>query len=180
MGHAPAGPRLNVWLGHVRWLLSRSANVSVFGLLAGAVLGALVTVAVVSVELSKAPVQIVESGLAEQASVQNGVLALRYRFLRRQECNSVTAFWLWRWDVDSAGQPVRYWVALATNPVAVSDPSPLLQDMVLALPLPRIVGPGQWFLRTKFLDYCRLASPLFGPTTRVAQDVPITIEGAAR
>jgi len=32
-----------------------------------------------------------------------------------------------------------------------------------------------WFMRSKFLDYCRLFSALVGPTIRVTEDIPVTV-----
>ena len=39
------------------------------------------------------------------------------------------------------------------------------------------VTPGQWYIRTKALDYCRLFSQLIGPSIRVTADIPVMVVG---
>jgi hypothetical protein len=107
--------------------------------------------------------------------VVGGSLEMHYRFVRSAECNSVSQVWLWKWIEEGTGHKQRYFVPMQTTFVTLSDVSPVIQEFIVALSVPPAVTPGQWFLRTKSLDYCRPFAWVFGPTIRRSNDVPVTV-----
>lgn len=146
----------------------------IFGLLLGISLG----LSLETLMFSKPPV--ISLGITEKEGnngvvVAGGILETRYHFVRRRQCNSVSQTWLWKWINEGTGDKRRYFVPLAVSPVTLSDASPVIQDFVVALPLPRAVLPGEWFVRYKALDYCNIFAWMFGPSIRVSKDEPVTV-----
>lgn len=156
-------------------------NLTLAGLF-GTVLGAISTLIVVTLVTSNVPVQVIETRPDVANIAHDSVLETHYKFLRRQGCNSVVSTWMWRWvGGDGATERQPYYVSIGTAFVTLADPSPLIQNFIIARPLPAAVTPGQWFLRSKYLDYCRVLAPIFGPTVRVSMDELVTVpESAAR
>jgi hypothetical protein len=149
---------------------------AVMAVVTGMLLGAIATLLLAAVIFSRDPVQIIHARQEVTAAAEHGILEMRYTFYRRQQCNSVATMWIWRWVEGTGGQAwLRYYVPIGTTTMTLADTSPLLQDMIIASVLPRAVSPGQWFLRTKYLDNCRLVTGIFGPTVRESADIPITI-----
>ncbi len=141
--------------------------VGIFGIVVGAI-GTLIVVALVA---SSTPVEIVEIRPDVSLTAHDSVLEMHFKFFKRHECNSIASSWLWQWTGgDGTTERRQYFVPIGTSFVTLANPSPLIQDFTIARPLPPGVTPGQWFLRTKYLDYCRILSPVFGPTVRQTKD----------
>ena len=158
--------------------MSRGMSVSlVIGLLAGIALGGLVMLALTTTIFFHEPSKILSADGEGAFIRQNGgVLEVNYKVFRRQVCNSSATVWLWKWiDADDTHPRRPYVVQLRVSVIPWPDVSPLVQEFVIADALPRQVTPGDWYLRIRYLDYCAFLADVFGPRTRQAADIPITI-----
>ncbi|WP_428485929.1 hypothetical protein [Rhodopila sp.] len=144
--------------------------------LLGMLLGACITLIVTAFLLASAPLQITQIRPFVVTRARGSTLELHYKFLSRRQCNSVIATWLWTWvDNDGLAPRQRYFVPISTVFVTLADPSPLLQEFIIARHLPDEVTPGQWFLRAKYLDRCGFLAGLFDPEVRESPDMPVIV-----
>lgn len=144
-------------------------------LVAGAIIGATAMLAVNMSLFTRAPVISLTLEEKDGVAIAGTSIETHYRFVRNAQCNTISQTWLWKWTNEGTGAKRQYFIPLATTFVTLSDVSPLVQDFVVAVPLPATVTPGQWFIHSKGLDYCHLLAWLWGPTIRVNQDIPVTV-----
>lgn len=151
---------------------------------AGFVLGLTAAVAAAGWLFVHEPTEIIGADQLDSATAKqrNGLIEIHYKLVKREACNSISMLWLWRWDEPDVAKDVqryRYILPFGYSGVTFSDVSPVVQDLVFARPAPPGLTPGPWFVRIKYLDYCSFWSPITGPVSRRARDIPINIFGPA-
>lgn len=143
----------------------------------GGLVGGGLMLALLAGPLAKRPVQIIDSSTYKtQARVHDGYLEVHVKLLRTEQCNSASQVWIWRYDQgDGLFTKAKFWVPVEVNLITLADASPVIQDIIVAHVLPPWVTPGQWFVKIKYVDYCRLFTSIFGPTMRESSNIPLTV-----
>ena len=120
-----------------------------------------------------APVIVHEEHELGTSSVRSGHVDIYIDLDRMRDCPAETSRWLWTW-VDHQGERTKQFFPLANSPTSLSDPG-RDQHLILSLPLPAGVWPGQWFYWAKTVEHCSLVPSLFRSPVRESADVPVTI-----
>jgi len=157
-------------------ILAARAEATVFGVMIGALLGAIIMLVSLAGIAARPPLKLLGAKEFHGVSAHDGLLEIEYRFVRQRECNSLASTWLWRWvDGPAVGERKKYYIAFGTSNMTIGEPSPLVQEIIIAGPRPAALTSGNWFLKAKYNDYCSLFSYVFGPSVRVADDIPVLI-----
>ena len=106
-------------------------------------------------------------------AVVNGHIDLYLDLDRVRGCPAETSRWLWTW-VENGEDRIKLFYPLTNSATTLTDVGSG-QKLILSVPVPRGIWPGQWFYRSKSVEHCSFLQDLFHSTVRESRDIPIRI-----
>ena len=119
------------------------------------------------------PVIVHDEHSVGSATLGSGHIDIFIDLDRVRDCPAETTRWLWTW-VTHNGRQIKQFYPLADSATSLSDPG-RDQQLILSLPIPVGVKPGQWFFWSKTIEHCSLFPSLFRSPVRESADIPVSI-----
>ena len=162
---------MKAFLGPLARSLVRRQNVlaGLSGLLIGCTLGC----GLIVWSNRGAPVIVHDEHEIDSPVAYNGHIDLYINLDRVRDCPSETSRWLWTW-VENNGDRIKLFYPLMSNNTTLTDIGQG-QRLILSIPIPPGVWPGQWYYRAKTVEHCSLLPNFFRSQIQESSNIPIHI-----
>lgn len=134
-------------------------------------LGLVVGLGVAASRQQGVPVVITDMHEADGVAARGGMIDLVLKTQRNRFCPSETQRWIWRW-IEIDGQKARQFV-----PLVVTGAAPVAGDgwVMLSIPVPSGMQPGDWFYRSITVERCSWLPAPFRPGVWQTPDIAVKV-----